>query len=136
MIQQLREAFPDQPTHRYLVLDNDAIFSAEVARAVARFGVHPQRTALQSPWQNGTAERFVGTVRRELLDHVVVLNEDHLRRLLRQYVEYYNTDRVHTSIGDSPAARASEPKPSAKAAIIRLPRVGGLHARYTWRDAA
>ena len=88
VIQQLREAFPDHPAHRYLILDNDAIFSAEVVRAVARFRIHPQRTALQSPWQNGTAERFVGTVRRELLDHVVVLSEDHLRRLLREYIEY------------------------------------------------
>jgi transposase InsO family protein len=78
VIRQLREAFPDHPVHRHLILDNDAIFSAEVARTIARFGIHPQRTALQSPWQNGTAERFVGTVRRELLDHVVVLGEDHL----------------------------------------------------------
>ena len=136
VIQQLRETFPDDPRHRYLVLDNDAIFSAEVARAVARFGVHPQRTALQSPWQNGTAERFVGTVRRELLDHVVVLGEDHLRRLLREYVAYYNAERVHTSIGDSPAGRSSEAKPSGGAKIIRLPRVGGLHGRYTWKEAA
>ena len=136
VIQQLREAFPDHPTHRYLILDNDAIFSAEVARTVAKFGIHLQRTALQSPWQNGTAERFVGTVRRELLDHVVVLSEDHLRRLLRECVEYYNTDRVHSSIGDSPVGRSSETKPSAGAKILRLSRVGGLHGRYTWRDAA
>jgi transposase InsO family protein len=91
---------------------------------------------LQSPWQNGTAERFVGTVRRELLDPVVVLGEDHLRRLLRQYVEYHNTDRVHSAIGDSPAGRSSEAKLSGIGKIIRLPRVGGLHGRYTWRDAA
>jgi transposase InsO family protein len=134
VIQQLREAFPDRPTHRHLILDNDAIFSADVARMVATLGIHLQR--MQSPWQNGTAERFVGTVRRELLDHVVVLSEDHLRRLLREYVEYYNTDRVHTSIGDSPAGRSSETKPSCGAGIIRVPRVGGLHGRYSWRDAA
>ena len=78
----------------------------------------------------------MGTVRRELLDHVVVLSEDHLRRLLREYVEYYNADRVHSSLGDSPAGRSSESKPSDRAKIIRLPRVGGLHGRYTWRDAA
>ena len=136
VIQQLREAFPDHPTHRFSILDNDAIFSAEVARTIARFGIHPQRTALQSPWQNGTAERFVGTVRRELLDHVVVLSEDHLRRLLREYVAYYNAERVHTSIADSPAGRSSETKPSGGAKMIRLPRVGGLHGRYTWREAA
>jgi putative transposase len=136
VIQQLRETFPDHPAHRYLILDNDAIFSAEVACTAARIGICPLRTALHSPWQNGTAERFVGTIRRELLDHVVVLSEDHLRRLLREYVEYYNAERVHTSIGDSPTGRSSEVKPSAEATIIRLPRVGGLHGRYTWRNAA
>src|SRR3989454_1284026 len=94
------------------------------------------RSAFQSPWQNGTAERFVGTVRRELLDHVVVLSEDHLRRLLREYVAYYNTERVHTSIADAPEVRASEAKPSGSARILRLRRVGGLHGRYTWREAA
>ena len=136
VIQPLRTAFPGEPTHRFLVFDNDAIFSAEVAWSIAGFGIRPSRTALQSPWQNGTAERFVGTLRRELLDHVVVLSEDHLRRLLREYVSYYNTDRVHSSLGDSPAGRWSETRPSGGAKIIRLPRVGGLHGRYTWRDAA
>jgi len=136
VLQQLREAFPDEPVHRFLIFDNDAIFSAEVARSIEGFGIRPRRTALGSPWQNGTAERFVGTARRELLDHVVVLSEDHLRRLLREYIEYYNAERVHTAIADAPAGRASETKPSGKAKVIRLPRVGGLHGRYTWRDAA
>src|SRR2546426_7812938 len=94
------------------------------------------RSAFQSPWQNGTAERFVGTVRRELLDHIVVLSEDQLRRLLREYVAYYNAERVHTSIADAPEERASEAKPSGSARLIRLRRVGGLHRRYTWREAA
>jgi transposase InsO family protein len=136
VIQQLREAFPDCPTHRYLILDNDAIFSAEVALSVERFGIYPKRTAFRSPWQNGTAERFVGSVRRELLDHVVVLGEDHLSRLLREYVEYYNGDRVHTSIGDAPAGRLPEAKPSDSAKVVGFPRVGGLHYRYAWRYAA
>jgi transposase InsO family protein len=70
-----------------LIYDNDAIISSAVTEAIERLGLHPQRTALQSPWQNGTAERFVGTVRRELLDHVVVLSEDHLRRLISEYIE-------------------------------------------------
>ena len=78
----------------------------------------------------------MGTVRRELLNHVVVMNEEHLRRLLREYIEYYNAERVHTSITDAPAGRASEIKPSGTATVIRLSRVGGLHGRYTWRDAA
>jgi putative transposase len=113
-----------------------AIFSPEVAHSVSRFGIHPRRTALQSPWQNGTAERFVGSVRRELLDHVVVLGEDHLRRLLREYVGYYNAERVHTSIGDSPEGRAVQERPSDQAQVVGLPRVGGLHHRYAWREAA
>jgi transposase InsO family protein len=67
VVQQLRDAFPDIPEHRFLIFDNDAIFSTEVARSIQRFGIDPRRTSLQSPWQNGTAERFIGTVRRELL---------------------------------------------------------------------
>ena len=136
VIQQLREACPDSPAHRYLILDNDSIFSDEVACAIVRFGIQPKRTAFRSPWQNGTAERFVGSVRRELLDHVIILHEDHLRRLLREYIDYYNATRVHTAIGDAPEGRATEPRPSIRAKVIGLPRVGGLHHRYVWREAA
>jgi transposase InsO family protein len=136
VVQQLRDAFPNEPTHRFLILDNDAIFSTQVAASISNLGLAPKRTAFQSPWKNGTAERFVGSVRRELLDHVVVLGEDHLRRLLREYVDCYNTERVHTSIDDAPEGRESESRPSSNAKIIALPRVGGLHHRYTWREAA
>jgi transposase InsO family protein len=136
VIQQLRDAFPGDPTHRYLIFDNDAIFSDSVARSIRALGLDPKRTAFRSPWQNGTAERFVGSVRRELLDHVVVLGEDHLRRLLREYVDYYNAERVHTAIGDAPEGRTSKARASAGADVIALPRVGGLHHRYAWRDAA
>ena len=86
--------------------------------------------------QYGTAERFVGTVRHELLDHAVVLSEGHLRRLLREYVAYYNTERVHTSIGDAPQSRAVQEQPSKRAKVIGLPRVGDLHHRYEWAEAA
>jgi transposase InsO family protein len=136
VVQQLREAFPDAPGHRHLIFDNDAIFSDEVDRSIAAFGIDPKRTAFRSPWQNGTAERFVGTVRRELLDHVVVLDERHLRRLLREYVEYYNRERVHSSISDSPEGRSVERRPEEPATVTALRRVGGLHHRYTWRQAA
>jgi transposase InsO family protein len=136
VMQQLRDAFPDSPTHRYLIFDNDAIFATEVSHSVWKLGIHPKRTALQSPWQNGTAERFVGSVRRELLDHVVVLGEDHLRRLLHEYVLYYNSERVHTSIGDAPEGRAVHERPSDQAKVIGLRRVGGLHHRYVWAEAA
>jgi len=136
VIQQLRDAFPGHPAHRYLIFDNDAIFSTDVAQSIRSFGIHPRRTALQSPWQNGTAERFVGSVRRELLDHVIVFGEDHLRRLLREYVDYYNAERVHTSISDAPEGRAVQGRPSPRARVIGLPRVGGLHHRYVWAQAA
>jgi transposase InsO family protein len=136
VVQQLREAFPNEPAHRFLILDNDAIFSSQVAESIRNIGLDPKRTAFQSPWQNGTAERFVGSVRRELLDHVVVLSEDHLRRLLWEYVDYYNAERVHTSIGDAPRGRKSETRPLAGAKVVALSRVGGLHHRYTWREAA
>jgi putative transposase len=134
--QQLRDAFPNEPTHRFLILDNDAIFSPPVTGSIRGLGLAPRRTAFQSPWQNGTAERFVGSVRRELLDRVVVLSEDHLRRLLREYVDYYNAERVHNAIGDAPKGRNSETRLSSSAKVVSLPRVGGLHHRYTWRDAA
>jgi transposase InsO family protein len=134
--QQLRDAFPNDPMHRFLILDNDAIFSPQVAGSIEGLGLVPRRTAFQSPWQNGTAERFVGSVRRELLDHAVVLGEDHLRRLLREYVDYYNAERVHTVIGDAPEGRTPEPRPSPGAQVVALPRVGGLHHRYARRNAA
>jgi hypothetical protein len=73
---------------------------------------------------------------RQQLDHVVVLGEDHLKRLLRVYVEYYNTDRIHTSLRDAPAGRATDARASERARVIGLPCVGGLHHRYVWCDAA
>jgi transposase InsO family protein len=136
VIQQLRDGFPNEPAHRFLILDNDAVFSAQVAGSIQGLGLTPKRTTFQSPWQNGTAERFVGSVRRELLVHVVVLHEYYLRRLLCEYVDYYNAERVHTSIGEVPDGRKSETRPSSGAKVVALPRVGGLHHRYVWRAAA
>jgi putative transposase len=135
VVQQLRDAFPDA-LHRFLIFDDDAIFSPEVARSIRRFGLHPRRAALQSPWQNGTAGRFVGSVRRELLDHVIVPGKDHLRRLVREYVAYYNAERVQTSIRDAPGGRAVQERTSNRARVIGWPRVGGLHHRYAWSEAA
>jgi len=136
VIQQLRDTFPDEPAHRFMIYDNDAIFSSAVTHAIENFGMNPKRTALRGPWQNGTAERVVGSVRRELLDHVVVIGEGQLRRLLREYVDYYNAERVHASIADAPMGRPVEFRPSEHAEVIGTPRVGGLHHRYRWREAA
>ncbi len=136
VIQQLRESFPDDSTARFLIYDSDAIFSDDVTRSIKSLGITPKRTAYRSPWQNGTAERWVGSCKRELIDHVIVFNEDHLRRLLRDYVRYYNSERVHTVLRDAPKDRPVEPCPSSGARVIGLPRVGGLHHRYAWQEAA
>ncbi len=135
-IQQLREAFPGESSLRFLIHDNDCIFSDRVLHTIDNLGLESKPTAYRSPWQNGTAERWVGTVRREWLDHVIVLDERHLRRLLREYVDYYNDDRVHTQLRDSPTGRQMEDRTSLDARIVGLPRVGGLHHRYAWREAA
>jgi transposase InsO family protein len=136
VVQQLRESFPDAAAASYLIFDNDSIFSEKVAGWVGRFGMMPKRTAYRSPWQNGTAERWVGNARRELLDHVIVLNGHHLQRLLCEYAAYYNADRVHTQLRDSPAGREVEARASPTAQVVGLPRVGGLHHRYVWREVA
>jgi putative transposase len=89
VIQQLREAFPEVGKLRYIILDRDAKFNADVLAFLKATGLKPKRTSIQSPWQNGVAERWVGGCRRELLDHVIPLNEDHLRRLVREYISYF-----------------------------------------------
>ncbi len=136
VIQQLREAFPYDSAPDHLIYDNDSIFSDKVTEAIRYFGMEPKRTAYHSPWQNGTAERWVGSARRELLDHVIVFNEQHLQCLLRDYIAYYNDERVHTRLQDAPKHRPVEVRPSSKAKVSGLPRVGGLHHRYVWQDAA
>ena len=135
--QQLREAFPFDQRPGYLLMDHDSIFSAEVARALMGMQIEPLRTGFQSPWQNGVAERWVGTCRRELLDHVIVFDEAHLRRLLFEFREYYHTDRTHLSLGkDTPRGRPVCAALSPTAHVTSLPRIGGLHHRYEWREAA
>ncbi len=130
-MQQLREAFPNNTAPRFLIYENDSIFSDRVTESIEQIGIEPRRSAFRSPWQNGIAERWVGSARRELLDHVVVLNEKQLQCLLREYVDYYNTDRVHTRLRDSPMGRPTKKRPARDAQVIGLPRVGGLHHRYS-----
>jgi transposase InsO family protein len=123
VIQQLRESFPGDSSARYLIYDNDSIFSNEVSKTIRLLGIKPKRTAYRSPWQNGTAERWVGSCKREIIDHVIVLNEDQLRRLLRDYVSYYNTERVHTRLQDAPEGREVEVRSALGAKVVGLPRV-------------
>ena len=83
------------------------------------------RTAYRSPWQNGVAERWVGSCRRELLDHVIVLSESHLRRLVREYLHYYHEDRVHDALNkDTPTGRVLERRQTDAARVVAVPRVG------------
>ena len=137
VIQQLREAFPEAGPYRYAIFDRDSKFDAELTAFLKATGLKPKRTSIQAPWQNGIAERWVGSCRREILDHVIALNEQHLRRLIRDYVSYYHQDRIHDSLEkDTPHRRPVEQKPCANATLISIPRLGGLHHRYSWREAA
>jgi len=132
--QQIVEALGVEIVPARLIRDRDAIFGTEfdgrVSNQVDNLGVRQIRIAPRSPWQNGHAERWVGTLRRELLDHLIVLGERHLLRLVRQHVAYYNEDRPHMSLDrDAPVARAVEPPNAGE--VVALPRVGGLHHRYS-----
>jgi transposase InsO family protein len=94
-------------------------------------GSEPTHTAFRSPWQNGVAERWVGSCRRDLLDHVIILNERHLNRLMSSYLLYYHHDRTHLGLAkDTPAGRATEILPKRESKIQSFPRLGGLHHRY------
>ena len=129
--QQLRETFPYDSAPRYLIHDRDATFSAEVLATAKILGVKSIRTSFKSPWQNGVAERFVGNCCRDLFDHVIVLNERHLKRLMNEYVRYYHDDRTHLGLSkQTPAGRPALIGTPAHAKVVSMPRLGGLHHRY------
>ena len=132
VVQQLRETFAEAAPYRYAILDRDAIFNTDVIAFLKGTGLKPKRTSIQAPWQNGTAERWIGSCRREILDHLIPLNE-HLRRLIRDYVRYHQEDRVHDSLSkDTPNRRPIEQKPTTDVGLVSLPRLAGLHHRDTW----
>jgi putative transposase len=131
--QQLREAFPDDTAPRYLVHDRDHAFAA-LAATVGGLGIQDLRTAPRSPWQNAYVERLIGSIRRECLDHVIVMNERGLSRMLTRYLTYYHQSRTHLAL----AKDAPQPRPIAPPAVgpvIATPQVGGLHHRYDRRAA-
>ena len=129
--QQLRETFPYDSTPDYLIFDRAANFNEEVVITVKSFGIEPKKISFRSPWQNGVAERWVGSCRRDLLDHVIVLNEWHLKRLMREYVRYYHEDRTHLGLQKTTAAsRTAAKSTDAACRIVSMPRLGGLHHRY------
>ena len=131
VIQQLREAFPFDSAPGYLIFDRGSSFNAEMIDAVGSFGIQPKRTSFRSPWQNGVAERWVGNCGRDLLDRVIVLNERHLNRLMKDYVRYYHEDRTHLALAKrTPAGREAEKNSSSGHRVVSMPRLGGLHHRY------
>jgi putative transposase len=128
IVQQLREAFPYDAVPKFLVFDHDAKYGCEVPSAIRSLKITPVRTSIGSPWQNGVAERWVGSCRRELLDHVIALNERHLKRLLSDYGSYYHLDRTHLGLKkQTPAGRAHS---LGNRKVICQKRLGGLHHRY------
>jgi len=127
--QQITEAFPWDSAPRYVIRDRDSVYGALVRARIKAMGIEEVVTAPRSPWQNPFVERMIGSIRRECLDHLIVIDERHLRRTLVSYFDYYHRSRTHLSLGkDSPVHRPVE---SAKAGeVIALPQVGGLHHRY------
>ena len=120
-----------------MILDRDRKFDQEVLGFLAAAGLEVKRTSVQSPWQNGLAERWIGSCRREILDHVIALNEEHLRRLLHDYVTCHHEDRLHDSLEkDTPNRRRTEHRPGVNTKMVSLARLGGLHHWYTWDQAA
>ena len=120
VMQQLREAFPFESSPKYLIFDRDAKFDPEVVAAVRALGSQPTRTSFQSPWQNGVAERWVGSCRRDLLDHVIAINQRHLKRLLADYVRYQHEDRTHLGLGkETPHRRTAQRQRESERVVAR-----------------
>ena len=127
--QQIVEAFPFDTAPSYLLRDRDCIYGETVQRRIESLGIEAVVTAPRSPWQNPFVERLIGSIRRDCLDHVIVLNEQHLRRILREYSSYYHSCRTHLSLNkDPPEPRLVESPESGN--VVAFPRVGGLHHRY------
>ncbi len=130
--QQIREAFPWDDPPRDIVHDRHRTFGEVFRSRLQALGITPVLTAPRSPWQNGHVERVIGSIRRECLDHIVVLNERHLRRVLNAYLVYYNQTRTHLALSkDAPVSRATSPPRDGN--VVAIPQIGGLHHRYERR---
>jgi len=133
--QQIIEAFPWDTAPKYLIRDNDSIYGTDFQRRVNSIEIKQIRTAFRSPWQNAYCERVIGSIRRECTDPIIVLNEVHLRNILREYFDrYYNVSRTHLSLGkDCPTPRPVESLAMDK--VVEIPVLNGLHHRYYRRAA-
>jgi transposase InsO family protein len=127
--QQMIEAVPEETRLRYVIRDRDAIYGTEFQWRVAGMGLVEVPIAPRSPWQNCYAERFVGSLRRECLDHVIALNERQVYRIVSSYARYYNRARTHLALAkDAPEPRSVHSRANGRS--VALPEVGGLHHRY------
>jgi putative transposase len=132
--QQIINAFPYEEAPRFLIRDRDDIYGDYFTKRVEGMGIEEVPIAARSPWQNPYCERVIGSIRRECLNHVIVLAEGHLKRILASYFEYYHGSRPHLSLDrNSPIPRRVEPPSEGE--VVVIPQVGGLHHRYT-RSAA
>jgi transposase InsO family protein len=124
---QITEAFPWNEAPRYMIRDRDRIYGRAVTRRLTAMGIRDKPTARGSPWQNGVAERLIGSIRRECVDHIIVLGERHLRQAVKSYANYYNSVRTHRSLDkDAPISRPVQ----RTDAVRSRPILGGLHHRY------
>jgi len=127
LARQLTEAYGWQQAPRYIIRDRDRIYGGVFTRRVRAMGIRDRPIAPRSPWQNGCAERLIGSIRRDCLDHVVVFGERHLRHLLKSYQKYYNEARTHLSLRkDAPLPRAVQ----TVGQTLAVPILGGLHHQY------
>ena len=124
---QVTEAFPWDEGPHYLIRDRDRIYGSVVTRRLRAMGIRDRPTAPASPWQNGVAERLIGSIRRECVDHIIVLGEMHLCRVLKSYADYYNSVRTHRSLNkDAPVSR-----PVQQTGVISSRAIlAGLHHHY------
>ncbi len=127
--QQIVEAFPFDTAPKYLLRDGDGIYGERFRRRIDSLGIDEVVTAPASPWQNAYVERVIGTLRREFLDHVIILNERHLKRLLSPYLDYYHTWRTHRS-SDQDAPHGRRVRFAELGHVVEFPIVQGLHHYY------
>src|SRR6202142_1105979 len=124
---QITEAFPWDGAPRYMIRDRDRIYGTVVTRRLRAMGIRDKPIAPSSPWQNGFAERLIGSIRRECLDHIIVLGEVHLRRILKSYARYYNETRTHLALDKDPPLSRTVKRAGR---ILCRPILGGLHHEY------
>ncbi|MBT3487208.1 MAG: transposase [Desulfobacula sp.] len=134
--QQIVDACPWDTKPKYLLRDRDGIYGKIFQKRIRNMGIEEVKTSPHSPWQNPYCERFIGSIRRSCLNHMIVLNEKHLKNILSEYFKYYHHDRTHLGLSkNTPFERQVQFEPK-NGILIFLLRVGGLHHRYIWKEAA